>query len=72
MGEGDRIHLERLIARMRRRGYLPSDFPNVESLAEEADHKLFKSITHCHTHVLPHLFIDKPASTCPFVLERII
>src|SRR6218665_518809 len=30
-GEGDRLHLERL---MRRRGYLPSDFPNIASMAE--------------------------------------
>jgi len=36
-GEGDRLRLERLMARMWRRGYLPSDFPNVESLDEEAD-----------------------------------
>src|SRR6218665_2858071 len=28
-GEGDRIHLKRLIARMRRRGYLPDDFPKI-------------------------------------------
>jgi len=33
-GERDRLHLERLIARMRQMGYLPSDFPNIESLAE--------------------------------------
>src|SRR6218665_2558096 len=28
-GEGDRVRLERLIARMRRRGYLPDDFPKI-------------------------------------------
>src|SRR6218665_1928506 len=41
-GEGDRLRLKQLIARMRRRGYLPSDFPNIASLAEEADRRLFK------------------------------
>ena len=43
-GEGDRLSLERLIARMRRRGYLPSDSPNIESLAGEAERRLFESI----------------------------
>src|SRR6218665_1375809 len=62
-GEGDRHRLKRLVARMRRRGYLPSDFPNIASLAEEADRRLFKSIIQCQTHVLRHLFIDKPTST---------
>src|SRR6218665_3672159 len=64
VGERDRLlRLERLIARMRRRGYLPSDFKNIASLAEEADRRLFKSIIQCQTHVLHHLFIDKPTST---------
>ena len=62
-GEGDHIRLEQLIARMRRRDYLPSGFPNIESLAEEVDRRLFKSIIQCQTHVLRHLFIDKPTST---------
>src|SRR6218665_3469548 len=57
VGEGDCLRLELLIARMRRRGYLPSDFPNIASLAEEADHRLFKSIIQCQIHVLRHLFI---------------
>src|SRR6218665_62375 len=48
---------------MRRRCYLPSDFQNIASLAEEADRRLFKSIIQCQTHVLRHLFIDKPTST---------
>src|SRR6218665_597932 len=48
---------------MRRRCYLPSDFQNIASLAEEADRRLFKSIMQCQTHVLRHLFIDKPTST---------
>src|SRR6218665_1616927 len=64
-GEGDRLRLERLIARMRRRGYLPSNFLNIVclSLAKEADRRLFKSIIQCQTQVLRHLFIDKPTST---------
>src|SRR6218665_3800972 len=62
-GEGDRLRLERLIARMRREGYLPSDFPDIASLAEEAGCRLFKSIIQCQTHVLRRLFIDKPTCT---------
>src|SRR6218665_2218319 len=64
-GEGDRLRLERLIVRMRRRGYLPSDFPNIASLAEEADRILFKSIIQCQTHVLYviYLLTIKPTST---------
>src|SRR6218665_1937332 len=62
-GEGNRLRLERLIARMRRMGYLPSDFPNIASLAEEADRRLFKSIIQSQTQILSHLFTDKPTST---------
>src|SRR6218665_2368737 len=62
-GEGNRLRLERLKARMRRGGYFPSDFRDIASLAEEADRRLFKSIIQCQTHVLRHLFIDKPTST---------
>src|SRR6218665_200632 len=52
--------------------YLPSDFPNIASLAEEADHRrLFKSIIQCQTHVLRHLF-KSPPLRAPSVLGRII
>src|SRR6218665_4019432 len=40
-GEGNRQRLGRLLSRMRRGGYLPSDFPTIESLVGEADRKLF-------------------------------
>src|SRR6218665_1206537 len=53
-GVGDRQRLERLVARLRRMGYMPTDFPSVESLAEEADRKLFKSISQCTSHALRH------------------
>src|SRR6218665_1221305 len=59
-GERDRLRLERLIARMRRRGYLPSDFSNIASLAEEGDRRLFKSILQSQINVLRHLLIEKP------------
>src|SRR6218665_3372815 len=59
-GEGDRQRLERLIARMRRSGSLPSDFPDLSALAEDADCKLFSTIRRNNTHVLRHYFIDKP------------
>src|SRR6218665_1741662 len=61
-GVGDRQRLERLVARLRRMGYLPTDFPSVQTLAEEADRNLFKTISQCPSHVLRHLLTDKP--TC--------
>src|SRR6218665_3912603 len=59
-GEGDRHRLECLVARMRRSGYLPPDFPHLATLVEDADTKLFNSIRHNSTHVLRHYLIDKP------------
>ena len=59
-GEGDRHRLERLVARMRRSGYLPPDFPDLAILVEDADTKLLNSIRHNSTHVLRHYLIDKP------------
>src|SRR6218665_2497497 len=35
----------------------------LETLAEEAERKLLKSIYQCQTHVLRHLLTDKPIST---------
>ena len=43
-GEGDRQRLERLITRMRLSGYLPSDFPDLATLIEEADCKLYTNV----------------------------
>src|SRR6218665_1616789 len=62
-GEGDRQRLERLVARLRRMGYLPTDFPSVETLAVEADRNLFKSISQFTSHVLRHSLKDKPTSS---------
>jgi len=70
-GEGDRQRLERLVARLCRMGYLPTDFPSVETLAEEADRNLFKSISQCPSHVLRHLLKDRPPLRDPSVLGRI-
>src|SRR6218665_837415 len=76
-GVGDRQRLERLVARLRGMGYLPTNFPSVETLAEKADRNLFKTISQCPSHVLRHLLTDKPTSsrslrvraqTCNFVL----
>ena len=64
-GEGDRHRLERLVARMRRSGYLPPDFPDLATLVEDADTKLFNSIRRNSTHVLRHYLVDKP-SPSPF------
>src|SRR6218665_2667846 len=41
------------------------------ALVDDADKKLFGSISHNHTHVLHHYLIDKLNSTTPFVLEHI-
>ena len=62
-GVGDRQRLEQLVARLRRMGYLPTDFPSVETLAEEADRNLFKTISQCPSHILRHLLIDRPTSS---------
>src|SRR6218665_2903976 len=62
-GKGDRQRLERLITRMRRSGYLPTDFPNSTTLAQDADYDLFNSIRRKKTHVLRHYFVEKPIST---------
>src|SRR6218665_816177 len=64
VGEGDRQRLGRLLARMCRGGYLPCDFPTLESFVYEADRKLFKSIFQNHTLVLGHLFTVKLTPTC--------
>ena len=58
--EGYRRRLERLVARMRRSGYLPPDFPNLATLVEDADTKLFNSIRHNSIHVLGHYLADNP------------
>src|SRR6218665_4001403 len=72
VGEGDRLRLERLIARMRRRGYLPSDFPNIASLAEEADRRLSKSIIQCQTLFYVIYLLTSPPLRAPSVLGRIL
>jgi len=61
-GEADHQRLERLITRMRRSGYLPTDFPDFATLAEDADHNLFNSIRRNKAHVLRHYFVKKPIS----------
>src|SRR6218665_4157070 len=62
MSIGDRQCFERLLARLRRCGFLPRDFPSIETLANEADQKLLKSVTQCPSHVLHHLLTEKPTS----------
>src|SRR6218665_202361 len=67
--KGTVYRLELLIARMRRRGYLLSDFPNIVSLAEEADRRLFKSIIQYQIHVLRHLFTSPPTKPAKILLN---
>src|SRR6218665_3792834 len=40
----ERSNLERLVARIRRDGYLPADHPSFENLAMIADQRLYRSI----------------------------
>src|SRR6218665_1717574 len=46
---------------LRRGGYLPADFPSVETLAVAADDQLFVSIASNMYHVLRHLYHEKEA-----------
>jgi len=49
----------RLLASLKRAGYLPVDFPSFEELARLADEGLFRSISSNPDHVLRHYFKDK-------------
>src|SRR6218665_4101377 len=57
----DKSRMERLLGRLRRGGYLPADFPLVETLAAAADHQLFVSIASNLYHVLRRLYHEKEA-----------
>src|SRR6218665_2311153 len=57
---------------MRRRGFLPSDFPNIASLAEEADRRLFKSIIQSQPMFYVIYLLTNPPLRAPSVLGRII
>src|SRR6218665_3909635 len=55
----DRSKLERLLARLRRAGYLPADHPSFENLAMIADQRLYRSIVRNSYHVLRRFFLEK-------------
>ena len=55
----DKSRMERLLGRLRRGGYLPADFPSVETLAVPADHQLFLSIASNPYHVLRRFYHEK-------------
>src|SRR6218665_1391686 len=55
----DRSKLERLVARLRRGGYLPADHPSFENLAMKADQRLYRSIVRDPYHVLRRFFLEK-------------
>src|SRR6218665_2832768 len=65
----DISRMERLLGRLRRGGYLPEDFPSVETLAVAADHQLFVSIASNPYHVLRRLYHEKEA--CGYNLRTI-
>src|SRR6218665_3480735 len=48
----DRARIDRLISRLTRGGYLPTDHPCFEELANKADQRLFKAISTNKNHVL--------------------
>ena len=59
----DRSKQERLVIRLRYRGYLPADHPSFENLAMIADQRLFRSIIHNPYHVpglLSIAFVNPP------------
>ena len=60
--EGDRKRFDRLIARMRRSGYLSQDFPILAALVDEADGKLFRSNSNNVTHVVQMYVTISPVS----------
>src|SRR6218665_151300 len=55
----DRSKLERLVARLRRGGYLPAVHPSFGNLAMIADQRLYRSIIHNPYHVLRRFFLEK-------------
>src|SRR6218665_2842907 len=55
----DRSKLERLVARLRRGGYLPADRPSFENLAMILDQRLYRSIVRNPYHVLMRFFLEK-------------
>src|SRR6218665_1083122 len=55
----DRSKLERMVARLRRGGYLPADHPSFENLAIIADQRLYRSIIHNPYHVLRRFLLEK-------------
>src|SRR6218665_3893334 len=54
-----RSKLERLVARLRRGGYLPADHQSFENLAMIADQRLYSSIVPNPYHVLRRFFLEK-------------
>src|SRR6218665_2333997 len=50
--ENGRARIDRLINRLRRGGFLPTDHPCFEELANKADQRLFKAISFNKNHVL--------------------
>src|SRR6218665_2856546 len=57
---GDREHMERLIIinKPKRCGFLPMSTPSASTLANKADQRLFRSVTHNPYHVLHTLLPD--------------
>jgi len=57
----EKSRMEKLLGRLRWGGYLPADFPSVETLAVAAEHQLFVSIASNPYHVLRCLYHEKEA-----------
>jgi len=63
----ERSRLNRLIAALKRAGFLPTDFPTFDELARQADAGLFRAICSNPDHVLRHYFTLPPKDSRNFV-----
>jgi len=59
-GPGGRDLIDRFYQRAIRGGFLPSDAPTVDTLAQRADDALLGTITRDRCHVLRHLCQERP------------
>ena len=55
----DKEHLERLVNKLRKGGFLHQDMPPISALVAEADSRLFSAIETRTDHILSHLFPQK-------------
>src|SRR6218665_3918031 len=54
----DRARVDRLVCRLKRRGFLSAETPDVATLVSEAENRLFQAIIVDPNHVLRKHFLD--------------